>query len=357
MKIQAVVQQKPGEQASIKNVELSVPRADEVLVKIVASGICHTDLYATENSSYYPIVLGHEGSGIIESVGNNVNHLQVGDHVVLSYTYFGTCTACLDGRTYECDHIYQNFEGLRKDQTSPINYNKQTVAALIRQGSFTSHVVCHKNSVVKVEKDLDLRQLGPLGCGFMTGAGSVLNYLKPKSGDSIVVIGAGSVGLAAVMAAKIAGSHPIIAIDQVAFKLETAQSIGATHFINGMKSEDVARVLFEISNGIDYIFDTTGNEQVLNEVRKVMKPGAIGCGVGGNRPHLTDTEINEGKTWGEVDEGAAIPQVFIPQLIQYARDGAFPFAQLIRYFPLEEIHTAMDLARQGKIIKPVLIMP
>ncbi|URJ39955.1 NAD(P)-dependent alcohol dehydrogenase [Paenibacillus polymyxa] len=357
MKIQAVVQQKPGEQASIKNVELSVPRADEVLVKIVASGICHTDLYATENSTYYPIVLGHEGSGIIESIGSSVNHLQAGDHVVLSYTYCGTCMACLEGRTYECDQIYQNFEGLREDQTSPISYNEQTVAALIRQGSFASHVICHKNSVVKVEKDLDLHQLGPLGCGFMTGAGSILNYLKPKCGNSMVIIGAGSVGLAAVMAAKIAGCNPIIALDQVAFKLDTAKGIGATHCINGATSEDVSRDLLEISNGIDYIFDTTGNEQVLNAVQKVMNPGASGCGVGGNRPHLTDTEINEGKTWGEVDEGAAIPQVFIPQLIQYARDGEFPFAQLIRYFPLEEVHTAMDLARQGKIIKPVLIMP
>ncbi|WP_205677302.1 NAD(P)-dependent alcohol dehydrogenase [Aquibacillus halophilus] len=357
MKSQAAVQFRPNEETVLTEVDLEEPRPDEVLVKVIACGICHTDISIRDNSSYYPTVLGHEGSGIIEKVGTNVKNVKIGDHVVLAYTYCGECEACKEGKTYECDHFSQFFHGFRTDNTSPLaTTNGTSISALMRQGAFASYAVCHKHSITKIDEELDLRMVGTLGCGLMTGAGTVLNYLKPDKGKAFVVFGVGSVGLASVMAAKISGCDPIIAVDRLEFKLDMARQVGATHCINGDASSDLEETILDSCDGVDYGFDTTGSQKLLTVLQAVLNNGATACGVGGGLIVLTQKERNEGKSWGHVDAGGAIPQVFIPQLIDYYREGKFPFDMLIRFFSFKEINEAMDASQKGMVIKPVLMM-
>lgn len=191
----------------------------------------------------------------------------------------------------------------------------------------------------------------------MTGAGSVLNYLKPDANKSFAVFGVGSVGLAGLMAAKIAGCYPLIAIDKIASKLELAMELGATYTINSNQTDSITSSIKSIiGSGIDYALDTTGNSKLLSELRHSMNPGAKAVGVGQGSISLSEKEIQEGKTWTEVDEGAAVPQEFIPRLIEYWSQGLFPFGRMIEYFTFHNLEMAFDALENGKVIKPVIIM-
>jgi aryl-alcohol dehydrogenase len=202
MKVTAAVHFGEGTELVRQELDLEEPRPDEVLIKSGACGVCHTDKWVQQNYSNL-MVLGHEASGIVERVGSDVKTLVAGDHVVTAYNWCGDCEACRQGRTWECDYFDDNFEGLRPDGTTPFSLKREPVVLLMREGGFAAKMVCHQNSVVKVDPSLDLRSLGPLGCGIMTGAGSVLNYLNPQPGRPIAVFGTGCVGLSAIMAARI----------------------------------------------------------------------------------------------------------------------------------------------------------
>jgi aryl-alcohol dehydrogenase len=356
MKIKAAVQTPATRDMVIREADLAEPRDDEVLVKIAACGVCHTDLWARQNMGRGPMILGHEVSGIIQKTGKAVRHLEAGDHVVLAYTYCGVCDSCKDDRTYECDHFSDNFNGWREDGTSPLSIAGQPLAPLMRLGGFAAYTVCHKNGVTKVDAGLDLRILGPLGCGIMTGAGSVFNYLKPEPGKPIAVFGTGCVGLSALMAAKIADCNPIIAVDRIQSRLEMAEELGATHGISGGK-KDIAGIIKKICGGLDYAFDTSGNALLLEGMRKVLNPGAAACGVGiGGSLVLNAAERRQGKSWETTNAGFSVPQKFIPQLIKWYQKGKFPFDTMIRFFPFDDINEAFAAARTGEVIKPVVIL-
>lgn len=358
MLMKAAVLPFPEERLVIEQVELAHPRKGEILVRMVSCGICHTDEAQRHGGGVYPVVLGHEGSGIIEAVGKGVQNLSIGDHVVLSYPTCGFCKACIEGRPYDCEHLGDFFDGLRLDGTSPMTQKGKTVAIFFGQGGFATYAVCSSRNAVKVEKSLDLRILGPLGCGVQTGAGSVLNYLKPKKSQSIAIFGVGSVGLSAVMASKLAGCNPIIAVDIIPARLELASGFGATHLLSGIDPARLRKQLMEISGGLDYFLETSGNQDILDVAVASLGRNGSGASVGiGNTPKLNAKDRQMGRNCEELIQGCSNPQIFIPEMIRLYKEGKFPFDKMITFFELAKINVAFDASRKGIVVKPVILMP
>jgi len=366
MEIKAAVVKEKNGKLHIEKVNLANPKNDEVLVKIVATGVCHTDEHA-RNGVYkalpFPAVLGHEGAGIIEKIGEGVTDFSVGDHVVLSYPYCGKCENCLQGRPTQCIHLGElYFGGRMEDGTTRLSLDGKPLAALFNQGSFATYCVVNRRSLVKVNKNVDLRIMGPLGCGFQTGAGCVLNVLKPEPASSIVIFGTGSVGMAAIMAAKVANCYPIIAVDIVEARLNTALEVGATHVVNSAKTNDLLNSLREIvgSRGVDYVFDNTAAEVCIKTGLLLMHRGSVGANVGGGKTVTLDPwskYMTGGKTWCAVTEGNSVAPVFIPRLIKMYELGKFPIDKLVKFFPLEQINEAFEANLTGTVIKPIILMP
>lgn len=235
MKIKAAVIREKGKPFQFEEIELQSPQRGEVLVKIHASGVCHTDEVAQHQLIPVPLpaVLGHEGCGVIEEVGEGVIGLEKGDHVVFSFGYCGQCDACLNGKPFACTSFNEiNFGGVMSDGTKRLSKNGEEISSFFGQSSFATYSVVHQNSVVKVDKDIDLSILGPLGCGIQTGAGAIFNRLKPEFGSSLVVFGCGTVGLSAIMAANLYPCNHIIAVDRNEKSLQLAKELGATHTID-----------------------------------------------------------------------------------------------------------------------------
>ena len=239
MKIEAAVARAKFAPLNFEDLELEQPRHDEVRVRLVATGICHTDIAIRDQTIVpmpQPIVLGHEGSGIVEAVGGSVTKVKAGDRVTLSGDSCGNCPSCQASLPSYCHEFFQrNFGGGRRDGTTPLSIGGEKVHTFMGQGSFATHVVCHDRNVIAVGRDAPLELLGPLGCGVITGAGAVINSLKVGVGKSIAVFGTGSVGLSGIMAAKLVGAGKIIAIDLRDDRLKLAGELGATHIINPSK--------------------------------------------------------------------------------------------------------------------------
>jgi len=234
----------------------------------------------------------------------------------------------------------------------------ETVATFFGQGGFGTYAVCNARNAVIVDKRLDLRILGPLGCGVQTGAGSVLNYLKPKKGQSIAIFGVGSVGLSAVMASKIAGCDPIIAVDIIQTRLELAGRFGATHLLSGKNLTTLRKQLMEVNGGLDYFFETSGNQRVLDTAVESLGRNGTGACVGiGNTPRLKTRDREMGKSCEELIQGCSNPQIFIPEMISFYKKGKFPFDKIITFFALEEINEAFEASAKGIVVKPVILMP
>lgn len=359
MKMKAAVTHGLGEDFKIEEVELSEPKENEVLIKIVASGVCHTDAVVKDmGMSPFPAVLGHEGSGMVVTVGANVKNVQPGDHVVLSYAHCGQCENCLSAHPSTCvDFMKLNFAGIMEDDTNRIHQHGKPLSTFFGQSSFGTYAIANQRNVVKVDKDVDLALLGPLGCGIQTGSGTVLNKLKPEFGSSIAVFGAGAVGLSAIMAAKIAGCKNIIAIDIHNSRLELAKELGATHVLNG-RDVDVVKEIKAITNGgVNYTLDTTGVPALLKQSLRALRPLGV-CAVVGATPVVdidVQTDImSEGKTLVGVIEGDAVPQLYIPQMIEYYKRGLFPFDKLVKFYDFEHINQAFEDSKTGVTIKPIL---
>ncbi len=359
MKIKAAVTHGQKEDFQIEEVELQGPKANEVLIKIVASGVCHTDAVARDEATTpYPLVLGHEGSGIVEKVGEGVKTVEPGDHVVLSFASCGHCENCLTGHPTVCEHTTTlNFGGIMADGTHRLYQGDQELSTFFGQSSFGTYAVANERNVVKVDKDVDLALLGPLGCGIQTGSGTVLNKLKPKFGSTIVIYGTGAVGLSAVMAANITECKHIIAVDIHDSRLELAKELGATHTINS-KHEDVVAKIKEITNGgAHYGIDTTGVPVVVRQALQALRPLGV-LAIVGFTPNM---ELNvhedlmaEGKTMVGVIEGDSVPQLFIPELVEYYKQGLFPFDKLVKFYPFNQINDAFEDSKNGGVIKPIL---
>lgn len=365
MKITAAVVREKEQPFTIEEVELGEPRADEVLVRVVATGVCHTDLIVRDQ--YYPVplpaVLGHEGSGVIEAVGANVRKVQPGDNVVLSYLSCHACNNCKQGHLGYCLELYgHNFGGARPDGSATMSQNGEVVhGAFFGQSSFGTHAIATENNVVKVRDDAPLELLGPLGCGIQTGAGGVMNSLHPEAGSSIAIFGTGAVGLSAVMGAYLSGCGTIIAVDINDDRLELANELGATHTINPTKDDAVEAIQALTGTGVNYSIETTALPAVFRQaVDSLTLTGT--CGLIGAAPLGTEVtfDMNNilfGRTVRGIVEGDSIPDIFIPRLVDLHMQGRFPFDKLVKYYELEQINQAAADSEAGITIKPILRMP
>jgi aryl-alcohol dehydrogenase len=352
-RIQGVVLRSKGVPLKIESLELEGPRDDEVLVRIVASGICHTDIGFCDSwdPADVPVVLGHEGAGIVEQVGKAVKGVSPGDHVVLSYQSCGRCPQCRSWHPTECEFFWEANFGFQRLDGSNALQRSGVRGHFFGQSSFATHVLATKRNLVKVPKDLPLEVLAPLGCGMQTGAGTVMNSLKVAKGSSLAVFGTGAVGLAAIMAANIVKADPIIGVDIKPARLQVALELGATHVIDN-RHENVAAQIADITgNGVDYVIETTGNWKMNRLAIEVLNSGGTVALLTGE---IGTDALPEGRKTLGIIQGDAIPQRFIPKLIRLYRAGKFPFDRLIKFYDFSKIDMAIADAKRGDTIKPVL---
>jgi aryl-alcohol dehydrogenase len=360
MKATAAVLRAADQPYAIEEVDLRDLRPNEVLVRVVAAGMCHTDVLPRVPGfiAAPPIIAGHEGSGVVEAVGSSVTRVAVGDHVVLSFDSCGACANCDAGQPAYCDtFIVRNLFGRELDgsNTATDSSGAPVGARWFGQSSFATHAITTERNTVVIDKSLPLEKFGPLGCGIQTGAGSILCALDVQPGTSVAVFGSGAVGLAAIMAAKVAGATTIVAVDLQQHRLDLALELGATHAVKGDAPDVGAQILAAAGGGVHYSFDTTGIPAVivtaLQATRMTGKCGLVGVQQGNLE---LDSTTMLGKTIINILEGSADPQVFIPRMIQLWQEGRFPFDRLIEEFPLAEINAAEQSSLSGGVIKPVL---
>ena len=352
--------------AKLELLKLGALHDDEVLVKLVATGICHTDLTCRNGFMPMPrpIVLGHEGAGIVERVGKAVKSVQIGDKVVMSFLPCGQCANCVKGIPAYCYQFMPgNLTGRRVDGSTALSDSGGDVAAhFFGQSSFASHSVANERNVIKVRADAPLELLGPLGCGVQTGAGSIMNVLKPARGESLAVFGAGGVGLSAVMAAAIEGCKPIVVIEPVAARRALALELGATHALDPTDGSNIVEKLQAIAPlGFDHAFDTSGIPAVISQALTVLglrgKLAVISMNaMDAVLPVPLMGIVGRGITIRGVNMGDSVPKTFIPKLIDYIMEGRFPLQRLVKYYQFDDINHALEDQEKGLTIKPILRM-
>lgn len=364
---QAAICRSKDQPFEVAEIRFDTLHADELLVRIVACGICHTDLAVRDGQLPVPlpIVLGHEGAGIVEAVGSAVTVARPGDRVVLSFNSCGRCPSCdADAPTYCYDFFRQNWSGTRPDGSHTIQAGGAPMNAnFFGQSSFATHAIAHQRNTIRVPDDLadlPLERLAPIGCGLMTGAGAVLRSLAIRPGLPFVVTGTGTVGLAAIMAAKIAGADPIVAIDINDARLALALELGATHAFNAKApAMDDLRAL--CPDGIAAALDTTGRSAVIHDLFGQLAPrGKLGI-VGASDPAdmLSFNEaqfMGGGRTVTGILGGDSDGGAFLVELLRHHAAGRFPFDRLIRYFDFADINDAIHASESGEVVKPVLLM-
>jgi aryl-alcohol dehydrogenase len=362
MEMQGAVIYEPSGKFSIEKLTIEDPRDTEVLVRIVATGICHTDLAGRDQHIPVPLpsVFGHEGAGVVEKVGPRVTKVAPGDHVALSWTCCGTCPSCKSGNDPYCESFLPlNFGGARPDGSTTLKKEDQVVHGnFFGQSSFAELALADERNVVKVPGDIPLEILGPLGCGIQTGAGAVMNSLRPKPGSAIAVFGIGPVGISAVLAALVCGCTTVIAVDIHKGRLEKALELGATHTVNASKVDPVETILEITGGGPEFSLECVGNPAVLRQAVDCLPLLGV-CGLLGVVPPGTEValdmdKIMNGRTVKGIIEGDAIPDLFIPKLIELYRQGRFPFDKMITFYPFADIEKAVEDMEKGRVIKPVL---
>ncbi|HYD24527.1 MAG TPA: NAD(P)-dependent alcohol dehydrogenase [Croceibacterium sp.] len=360
MKITAAVSRGGTPAPVIEQLELGRPRPGEMLIRLVATGICHTDLHEHPGRhAPHPIVLGHEGAGTVEGLGEGVLGFEIGDPVILSGSSCGQCLSCLAGRPTYCDLAMPLcFGGQRLDGSTSLE-GGAVHSHFFGQSSFATYAVVPERTAVKVAEDLPLEKLGPLGCGVITGAGAVIEAFKLGFGDSIAVFGTGAVGLSAVMAAKLIGASRIVAVDLLTERLELARELGATNCFLGSEEGLAGKIRRATGRGVDYSFNTTTVPAIHTAALECLAmngtAGFVAAPHGEWAPQLF-AMLAGGRQLRGILGGDANPRAFLPQLIEYWRQGRFPFDRLLTFYPFAEIERAFADARSGQAIKPVLLM-
>jgi Zn-dependent alcohol dehydrogenase len=350
---------------SIEDIEVAAPQDGEILVRLHGTGVCHTDLVARDGFPVpLPIVLGHEGAGVVEAVGAGVTHLEVGDHVVMSFNSCGACGSCAKHEPAYCQHFFPlNFGGQRLEDgsTGLSQGDAQVYGRFFDQSSFASLALTRARNVVKIDRSLPLAVMGPLGCGIQTGAGAVMNSLKLQAGEAIAIFGGGAVGLSAVMAAHALGASHIIVVEPNATRRALATELGATHTIDPKAEADVAAAVKAAGpGGVQRALDTTGIPAVISSALDTLLNNGL-LGLLGVSPLDAVLPVNimslvmRGAGIKAILEGDSDPQVFIPQLIALYQAGRFPFDKLIKTFPFEQINEAAKASEDGLVVKPVIV--
>lgn len=363
--ITAAVAREPNADLVIEELELDDLRANEVRVKLVATGVCHTDAIVRDQvyPTPLPAVLGHEGAGVVEAVGSAVTGLEPGDHVLLAAAYCGYCDRCRAGQMAYCENLFAaDFGGRRSDGSTALSKDGEVISShFFGQSSFATYANVIEESVVKIDADVPLEIVAPLGCGIQTGAGTVLNELKPEANSTLVVLGTGAVGSGAIMAGGVAACEKVIAVDIHDSRLELARELGATHTINTREvalTEEIMRITG--GRGADYIVDTTARPELLRQAADSLGLRGTLVLVGAAAP---GTEVSfeiglslvKGWTFKTVVQGSSVPQVFIPKLISLWRQGKFPMEKLMKNYDLNDINQGFADSASGVTIKPVIV--
>ena len=366
MRITAAVAREAEKPFTLEDLELDPPAEGEILVKIHSSGICHTDIGVRNQwlPVPLPLVLGHEGAGVVQEVGAGVTSLEPGDKVVLTFAACRECVMCRRGEPAYCaKFMAHNVAGSRPDGTNALHAEDGDVHGFFfSQSSFATHAIALEGNAVKLDPDADLAIVGPLGCGIQTGAGTVLNRLRPPAGSSLAVFGVGAVGLAALMAAKAVGCTAVIAVDLVADRLALARELGATHTVNAAEQDPVEEIRRVTGGGADFSVDTTAVTAAARQAVECLAPKGV-CGILGFGTAGTEVRVDmldlllTGRTITGVTEGDARPAEFIPLLLRLHAQGRFPFERLITEYDFRDINAACEDAEAGRAVKPVLRMP
>jgi len=352
---------------SIEDLELTDPRPDELLVKIVASGMCQTDQHGRDgyHNTPLPAVFGHEGAGVVAAVGKDVTKFAPGDHVVISFPWCGTCANC---RRRMPSHCQKNFDlkmrGTRPDGSTLMHQKNgaPVYSAFFQQSSFATYAIANERFAVKVRQDAPLELLGPFACSGQTGAGAVLNSMQPRPGDAFAVFGVGAVGLSGLLAAKVTGCDPIIAVDIHERRLALARELGATHVINHSGRDDVVAEIRRITgDGVRFSLETSAQPAVFREAVEALMPAGT-CVLLGSARRGTEVTfempfLQFGRKVHGVIQGESVPQEFIPQLVDLLMQGKMPVDRMMTFYPLAEINRAAQDSNDGTTIKPVLRMP
>lgn len=359
MKIQAWVHREVAAPPRLETLGLDEPRPDEVLVRLEACGVCHTDLFAPQRFAL-PAVFGHEGAGVVERTGAAVRKLKPGDRVVLTFGSCGGCRNCLAGAPAYCmtGHELQ-FGGARADGSPTLVAEPGPVhGAFFQQSSFATHALASERNAVRVPDELPLDLAAPLGCGIQTGAGAVFNTLACAPGASLAVFGVGSVGLAAVMAARLARCEPVIAVDLRRERLELALELGASHAIDARSDDVVGEIRDLTDGGARYSVETAGDEKSFREaIDCLARLGTCGlCTVPrlGAPIEFSPLSVLKGRTVTGVIEGSSVPDEFIPRLARLHLDGELPYDRLVSFYDFADLPLALADAEAGRAIKAVI---
>ncbi|MFN3889291.1 MAG: NAD(P)-dependent alcohol dehydrogenase [Beijerinckiaceae bacterium] len=365
MQITAAVFRDASLKPSFEELEMSGPGPGEVLVRVVAAGVCHTDSKAAgpQSLSPRPVVLGHEGAGVVEAVGQGVSKVAPGDHVVMTFGSCGRCRSCEEAEPAYCHHALPLSFGCRRPDGSTYlraRDGSPVFGDFFQQSSFATHAIGRERNVVKVRKDAPLELLGPLGCGVQTGAGAVLNDLRVKPGRTLAIFGVGALGLSAVMAARLAGAGRIVAIDRHEGRLALARELGAHDTILAGAEPLAPQVKTILPVGVDYAIDTTGVLTVMRAAIDSLAPrgecGFVTSPWDGSELSISPRHLLLGRKVRGIIEGNSNPDVFIPQLVDWFMDGRFPFDRLVRFYEFSELEKAFHDSEEGRTVKPVLRM-
>jgi aryl-alcohol dehydrogenase len=362
MRISAAVSREGATAPLIEEVELDAPRAGELLVRIVTAGICHTDLRAHAGGvlpTPRPVVLGHEGAGVVMEVGAGVDAVRPGDRVVLSGSSCGRCRQCAHLLPSYCvEGMARSFAGRRMDGSTALRQGSSVLHShFFGQSSFATYAVTDARGAVRIDADVPFEVASPLGCGVITGAGAVLNAFALRAGQTLAVFGAGGVGLSAVMAARVAGATHIVVVEPVAARRQLALELGADLALDSVSDQVVASIREHVPGGVDFALNTTTLTKALLDAQLSLGARGVLGYVSATREPFTAPlfpMLVGGQSLRGIVGGDALPSTFIPMLLEYWRQGRFPIDRLITLFPFADIATAFEACRAGTAIKPVL---
>nr|WP_199797686.1 S-(hydroxymethyl)glutathione dehydrogenase/class III alcohol dehydrogenase [Pseudazoarcus pumilus] len=367
MKSRAAVAWEAGKPLEITEIDVAAPKQGEVLVRIVASGVCHTDAFTLSGADpegIFPSVLGHEGGGIVEAVGPGVSSVAVGDHVIPLYTpECRTCKFCTSGKTNLCQAIRATQgKGLMPDGTSRFSLGGKTIHHYMGTSTFSEYTVLPEIALAKINKEAPLEKVCLLGCGVTTGIGAVLNTAKVEPGATVAVFGLGGIGLAAIIGAVMAKASRIIAIDINPDKFEIARQLGATDCVNPKDFDaPIQQVIVDLTDGgVDYSFECIGNTQVMRAALECCHKGwgesvIIGVAGAGEEISTRPFQLVTGRVWRGSAFGGVRGRTELPRYVEQAQKGEIPLDTFITHtMGLEDINHAFDLMHEGKSIRSVI---
>ena len=367
MKSKAAIAFSAGEPLSIEEVDLEGPKSGEVLIEVMATGVCHTDAYTLSGGDpegLFPSILGHEGAGIVREVGNGVDTLQVGDHVIPLYTpECRQCKFCLSGKTNLCGAIRETQgQGLMPDGTSRFSLKGESLFHYMGTSTFSNFTVLPEIALAKIREDAPFDKVCYIGCGVTTGLGAVINTAKVEPGSTVAVFGLGGIGLNVIQGARLVGADRIIGIDTNPKKEALARKFGLTDFINPESSADVTTEIIDLTDGgVDYSFECIGKPEVMRQALESCHKGwgesvIIGVAAAGEEISTRPFQLVTGRTWKGTAFGGAKGRSDVPRIVDWYMDGKINIDDLITHqFQLENINEAFDVMHAGEGIRSVVV--